>query len=137
MIILTDSQSAQNLANSTVDLNNKYSRHILQRVSWFKELIRDGSIRVNFIPGQDNIADIFTKILGRLKFKQFRYSLQHGDRRTFRNLAMMCMMQYLHDLPNPSLNIPLHYCNCHQSSSYKCVTVEENYCLLHFTPKFS
>ena len=41
-------------------------------MSWFKELIRDGTVRLTWVAGEDNVADIFTNILANKKFKQFR-----------------------------------------------------------------
>ena len=55
-------------------------------ISWFirheRELIQDGSIRLAFVPGDDNVADIFTKILGQQKFRQFRDADAHAYART-------------------------------------------------------
>ena len=71
MVILTDSQLARNIANSPINAISKYSKHIKHRVHWFRELIREGTLRVNFIPGDENIADIFTKCLAKPKFRLF------------------------------------------------------------------
>ena len=131
VVILTDSQSAMNLAQSGDHRSNKYSRHIQQRVCWLRELIQDGSIRLAFTEGNDNTADIFTKVLGDKKFKRFRKKLLHGDRRVFRDtLNLICVMQYLSATANPLLSIPEHACNCHKRN-FHCISTHEPPTLLH------
>ena len=129
VVILTDSQSARNIANSPINAISKYSKHIEQRVHWFRELIRAGTLRVNFIPGNENIADIFTKCLAKPKFRMFRDRLMQGDFRNHRAIkGMSCIMQYLYrDYrigTNPS------DCNCHDDS-YTCHPVQTHTVLLH------
>jgi hypothetical protein len=129
VVILTDSQSARNIANSPINAISKYSKHIEQRVHWFRELIRAGTLRVNFIPGNENIADIFTKCLAKPKFRVFRDRLMQGDFRNHRAIkGMSCIMQYLYrDYrigTNPS------DCNCHDDS-YTCHPVQTHTVLLH------
>ena len=79
--MLTDSESAMNLAKSPVNIQNKYSRHIEQRVHWFRELIRDKRLVVLHIPGSRNPSDCFTKCLAIKKFDGCRAVLLHGDDR--------------------------------------------------------
>ena len=131
IVILTDSQSATNLATKTMTPANKYSRHIQQRVCWLRELIQDGSVRLAFTPGDQNIADIFTKVLANAKFKQFCDELLHGDRRVFRETAnLVCMMQYRSDMPNQTLSIPARACTCH-AANFLCISTHESPALLH------
>ena len=134
MVILTDSQSALTSAQSEIDPSNKYSRHIENRVKWFKELIRDGTIRLIHIDGTNNIADIFTKVLTFKLFRQFRDKLLHGDRREFRKVVQMCLMQYFVVSPHPKLSIPNHYCTCHNPLDFKCPSFKQRQSLLHTTP---
>ena len=79
--ILTDSEAAKNLANSPVNIQNKYSRHIEQRVHWFRELVRDKRLVILHIPGNRNPSDCFTKCLAIRKFDSCRSVLLHGDDR--------------------------------------------------------
>ena len=131
VVILTDSQSAMKLAHADDHRSNKYSRHIQQRVCWLRELVLDGSIRLAFIEGSDNTADIFTKVLGDKKFKRFRKKLLHGDKRLFREqLNLICVMQYLSATANPLLSIPEHACNCHKRN-FHCISTRESPTLLH------
>ena len=130
-MILTDSQSATNLATADSQMQNKYSRHIQQRLCWLRELIQDGSIRLAFVPGDDNVADIFTKILGQQKFRQFRDKLLHGDRRVFREtVGLVCLMQMLMHMPAPALTIAPACCNCHKPNFFVW-NVHEKPTLLH------
>ena len=133
MVILTDSKAAQTLAQSEIDPTNKYSRHIENRVKWFKELIRDCTIRLIHIDGTNNIADIFTKVLTFKLFRQFRDKLLHGDRREFRKVVQMCLMREFHH-PHPDLSIPNHYCTCHNPLDFKCPSIKQRQSLLHTTP---
>ena len=119
------------LARADDHRSNKYSRHIQQRVCWLRELVLDGSIRLAFIEGSDNTADIFTKVLGDKKFKRFRKKLLHGDKRLFREqLNLICVMQYLSVTANPLLSIPEHACNCHKRN-FHCISTRESPTLLH------
>ena len=118
IVILTDSRSAQNIANSHIAQVNKYSKHISQRVHWFRELIRDGVIRVNHTPGDENPADIFTKILGKVKFRKCRDSLLNGDKRQIREITgLTCISQFFHCLPNIDSTQPwtCNECTCHDA----------------------
>ena len=131
VVILTDSQSATNLATAGSQMQNKYSRHIQQRLCWLRELIQDGTIRLAFVPGDDNVADIFTKILGQQKFRQFRDKLLHGDRRVFREtVGLVCLMQMLMHMPAPALTIAPACCNCHKPNFFVW-NVHEKPTLLH------
>ena len=118
IVILTDSRSAQHIANSPVAQVNKYSRHISQRVHWFRELIRDGVIRVYHTPGSDNPADIFTKVLGKFKFKKCRDSLLKGDRRKLHDISgLTCILQAYLTLPSIDSSQPwsCNECSCHDA----------------------
>ena len=79
--ILTDSASARLLAISPVNIQNKYSRHIEQRIHWFRELVRKKELVILHIPGNLNPSDCFTKCLGKKKFNECSQVLLHGDDR--------------------------------------------------------
>jgi hypothetical protein len=78
-VLYSDSQSAIGIANSKVQIVNKYSKHIERRVHWFRELIRGKVMEVKFAKGNENVADIFTKCLAKMGFRKLRNKLLHGD----------------------------------------------------------
>ena len=54
--------------------DNKYHSHtkyIDLRYHFIREVVEDNIIRMEYIPTQENIADVFTKVLARPKFKGF------------------------------------------------------------------
>ncbi|CAG7854428.1 Retrovirus-related Pol polyprotein from transposon TNT 1-94 Includes: RecName: Full=Protease; Includes: RecName: Full=Reverse transcriptase; Includes: RecName: Full=Endonuclease [Serendipita indica DSM 11827] len=46
-------------------------KHVHRSFNWIRERVANNEIRVAHIPGAVNVADIFTKPLGRIKFEQF------------------------------------------------------------------
>ena len=111
IVILSDSQSALAIASSPVGAVSKYTKHIAQRLHWFREHIRNGTLNVRFIEGENNIADIFTKNLPKPKFIQFRDKLLKGDFRDLSTIASTCITVFLNRTP------PLGYacdiqCSC-------------------------
>jgi hypothetical protein len=50
-------------------------KHVNRSFHWIREKVANNEIKVIHIPGVDNMADIFTKPLGRLKFSRFRTML--------------------------------------------------------------
>jgi hypothetical protein len=64
-----DNQGAIALAK-----DNKFharTKHIDIWYHFIREAIKDGSINMQYIPTNDNIADIFTKPLAKAKFERF------------------------------------------------------------------
>ena len=60
-----------------VDLANSWShggrtKHMQVRNYWLRELKEKGLIRVKWIPGKGNVADMLTKILNEKDFKRHR-----------------------------------------------------------------
>ena len=91
--ILTDSASARLLAISPVNIQNKYSRHIEQRIHWFRELVRAKQLVILHIPGNSNPSDCFTKCLAKKKFNECSQVLLHGDdRNLLSNLSINATM---------------------------------------------
>ena len=82
-IILTDSTSAKQLAESPISIINTKSRHIERRVHWIRDEIRDKNILLHHVDGLKNTADLFTKIQGKKLFHECRDRLLLGD---FRNI---------------------------------------------------
>jgi hypothetical protein len=69
LTMLCDNQGAIALAK-----DNKFhsrTKHIDLRYHFIREAVEDGKIKVQYIPTDDNVADIFTKALGKPKFQRF------------------------------------------------------------------
>jgi hypothetical protein len=129
IVILSDSLSAINISNSNECVVGKYTKHILYKVHWFREFIRDGTLRMLHVPGTENISDIFTKLLSKKPFRQFRDQLLRGDFRVLRKIkGLECAMRYL--LITDPTNCT--DCNCHNIAFF-CKTVEEIEYLPHPT----
>ena len=93
IVILSDSASAITIAESPVHVINKYSKHIERRVHWFREQVRNDTLRIQFVPGTNNIADLFTKCLGAVVFRKYRDSLLNGDFRVLETCGtFMCIV---------------------------------------------
>jgi len=52
-------------------VQEKQTKHIDIRYYYIRECIEDNKVSVVFVPGNDNLADIFTKNLDHLKFVKF------------------------------------------------------------------
>jgi hypothetical protein len=75
--IRCDNTSAISLAENK--LISARTKHIQTRYHFVKQLIEDGDICVKYVPGSENVADTFTKPLGRTKFQMFRELLSIKD----------------------------------------------------------
>lgn len=73
IILYEDNQSAIKVANNPE--NNKRIKHIDVRCHFVKEKIDNGIVEVVYIKSEDQLADIFTKPLSRIKFEKFRSGL--------------------------------------------------------------
>ena len=47
------------------------TKHIKLRYFHIRELIENGEFEVKYVSGDENVADLFTKSLGRNKFEYF------------------------------------------------------------------
>ena len=68
--VCTDSQSAYNLCHRFTSAQG--SRHIDRKVFKMRELRGSGVVTVRHIPGDQNPADLFTKVLSRQPFEKHR-----------------------------------------------------------------
>lgn len=66
LLILPDSQTAIDVADGTA-INHAKTKHIDIRYHALRHYIQEGKVVVSHIPGADNIADLFTKVLPRPK----------------------------------------------------------------------
>jgi hypothetical protein len=71
--IFCDNTSAIRLAENA--MTTPRSKHIDTRFHYIRQQVQDGKIAVKYVPGEDNVADIFTKPLGRIKVEKFRKML--------------------------------------------------------------
>ena len=70
VIIRIDNQSAISLTRNPVFHGR--SKHIHTRYHFIRECVEKGLIEVQHVPGHEQKADILTKALGRIKFKEMR-----------------------------------------------------------------
>jgi hypothetical protein len=54
---------------------NPRSKHFDTKFHYLREQVHKGVIHLGYIPGKENIADIWTKALGKSKFTYFRSQL--------------------------------------------------------------
>ena len=67
--LFIDNRGAQLLAKNPV--NHSKTKHINVRHHFIRECIEDGSITLRSVPTANNVADICTKPLGKIKFSLF------------------------------------------------------------------
>ena len=68
--ICSDNNGAIFISNNPIQ--ERRMKHIDVKFHYIRELIENGDIEVLRVDTNDNIADIFTKPLGRVKFEHFR-----------------------------------------------------------------
>jgi hypothetical protein len=71
--IYGDNQGSMFIGSNPVQ--DRRTKHIDIRYHFIREKIVDGKVEVFFIQGDKNIADMFTKNLGNIKFREFRSQL--------------------------------------------------------------
>jgi hypothetical protein len=71
--IYGDNQGLIFIASNPV--TEKCSKHIDIWYHYIHKVVEDGVVKIFFIDGNDNPADLFTKNLGRVKFEKFRAEL--------------------------------------------------------------
>jgi hypothetical protein len=133
IVILSDNKSAINISQSPVTVINKYSKHVQQKIHWFKEYIRNGTLRILFVPGDSNPADLFTKCLAKGKFIPYRDVVLHGDNRELRQISgLTCITRVLSlDAPR-GISMDASECNCHNGSFF-CFDTAQCKVLFHAT----
>jgi hypothetical protein len=64
-----DSQGAGFIASN--DKNSSQMRHVRTKEYFCRELVVAKLVEFGFVPGIDNLADMFTKALERVKFSEY------------------------------------------------------------------
>ncbi|CAG7855083.1 Retrovirus-related Pol polyprotein from transposon TNT 1-94 Includes: RecName: Full=Protease; Includes: RecName: Full=Reverse transcriptase; Includes: RecName: Full=Endonuclease [Serendipita indica DSM 11827] len=67
--LFVDNASAIQVAKNPE--NQSTMKHVHRSFNWIRERVANNEIRVAHVPGAVNVADVFTKPLGRIKFEQF------------------------------------------------------------------
>ena len=70
ILILSDSETTLDLANMMA-INYRKAKHIDIKYHAIRHYIQEDKIQVNYLPGTENIADIFTKALGPRSHQRF------------------------------------------------------------------
>ena len=73
-LIRVDNKSAIALAKNPVF--HRRSKHIAKRFHFIREKVEQDEIDVEHVPGTEQKADILTKALARIKFKEMRDMIQ-------------------------------------------------------------
>ena len=68
--VMVDNQSAITLSKNPV--NHSRTKHIDTRYNFIRQCVENKKIEIGFIRTEDQLADIFTIALGRLKFQEMR-----------------------------------------------------------------
>ena len=68
--LMVDNQSAITLSKNPVHHNQ--TKHIDTRYHFIRQCVEDKKIEIVFIWTEDQLADIFTKALGKVKFQEMR-----------------------------------------------------------------
>ena len=69
-LIMIDNQGAMNLAKNPVQ--HQRSKHIDIKYHFIRSEIQEGRISLEYIPTEENVADLFTKPASRVKLESFR-----------------------------------------------------------------
>ena len=79
-VLMMDNAAAEVFTNNTA--NKTRLKHIDCRQEWVKMLRNKALIRPVHVPSEDNLADIFTKILSRTVFINLRNRMMHTKQAT-------------------------------------------------------
>jgi hypothetical protein len=71
--IYRDNQGA--IFNASNPVQEKCMKHIDIQYQYIRECVQDGKVKLYYVKGTNNPADLFTKNLGPIKFSKFRSQL--------------------------------------------------------------
>jgi hypothetical protein len=72
-VILCDNQSCINMMENPV-FHDK-SKHIEIQYHYIRDMVQRGAVKLQYVGTNENVADVFTKLLSRVKFEYFRDKL--------------------------------------------------------------
>ena len=68
--LMCDNKAATQISEN--EIGTKVMKHIVRRIAWLREIIKEGAMRMVFLPGDVQLADIFTKPLAATRFHNLR-----------------------------------------------------------------
>ena len=68
--LMCDNKAATQISQN--EIGTKAMKHIVRRVAWLREVIQNNQMRMVFLSGEIQIADIFTKPLPATRFHKLR-----------------------------------------------------------------
>ena len=71
VLVNLDNQGTINLAKNPV--NHQRSKHIDIKYHFIRTEIQPGTIKLDYIPTEENVADIFTKPATKAKLEEFKH----------------------------------------------------------------
>ena len=71
--LLCDNKAATQLSENVI--GTKGMKHIIRRVAWLKEIVNDQVMKLKFVSGEVQLADIYTKPLAATRFHKLRRCL--------------------------------------------------------------
>jgi len=69
VVLNVDNQSAVALVKNP--MFHQRSKHIDIRYHFVRDEVQNGNVQLQYVPSEDNVADMFTKTMSRIKLKQF------------------------------------------------------------------
>ena len=76
-VIQVDNKSAIELANNSV--NHERSKHIDVRFHFIRDHVKEGCVELLHVASQDQVADIFTKLLLKVFFDKYKKMIGMTD----------------------------------------------------------
>ena len=70
VMLFVDNKAAISLSNNPV--HHERSKHIDIRYHFIRECVEEGKVKVKHVASNDQLADLLTKPLGRVKFEELR-----------------------------------------------------------------
>ena len=80
IVIQVDNKSAIELAKNTV--NHERSKHINIRFHFIRDHVKEGNVELLHVASQNQVADIFTKLLPKLLFDKYKKMIGMTDVRS-------------------------------------------------------
>ena len=68
-----DNQAAISLTKNPI--NHNRSKHIDIKYHFLRDEIENNALEIQYVPTEDNVADVFTKPMSKIKFQKFKSSL--------------------------------------------------------------